>query len=66
MIDITTIELNKIPMPIAELESANSILRTRNAILQKILIIGGVVLAIIIANRIIKHNQEKNGRKHKG
>jgi hypothetical protein len=66
MIDITSIELNKLPPPIAELETANSVLRTRNTLLRNILIIGGAVVAIFIADKVIKYIKEENERKGKG
>jgi hypothetical protein len=65
MIDITTIELNRLALPIAELQSMNSELRSRNKMMQNILIIGGVIIAILLANSLIKHNHEEIERKVK-
>ncbi len=49
MIDITTLQVNPIPLPIAELQKANVNLKGENKILRNIiigvLIFGGLVLA---------------------
>ncbi len=59
------IELNRIALPITELESANSALRVKNTNLQNLLIIGVVIIAIILAENVMKNNEEQDERKIK-
>jgi hypothetical protein len=65
MIDISKIELNSIALPILELESANSALRSKNANLQNVLIVGGVIVAILLVYIFKNNNWEQNERKTK-
>ncbi len=65
MIDITKVELNRIALPIVELESANSALRSRNRNLQNMFIVGGVIVAIFLVYIFKNNNREQNERKTK-
>ena len=64
MIDFTTIQANPIPPPIIELQAANSALQGKNKALRNILIVGGVILGIYIADKIITYIKEENERKN--
>ena len=44
MVDITKVQLNPIPPPIVELQSANKVLQGKNEALNAILIVGGFLL----------------------
>jgi len=65
MIDFTTIQANPIPPPIIELQAANSALQSKNKALNAILIVGGVLLGIFIAVKVITYIKEENERKNK-
>jgi hypothetical protein len=65
MIDITKIELNPLPPPIIELQTANNTLQGKNKSLRNILIVGGVLLGIYIADKVITYIKEENERKSK-
>ncbi|MFO0357335.1 MAG: hypothetical protein ACK50A_10285 [Sphingobacteriaceae bacterium] len=65
MIDFTTIQANPIPPPIIELQTANSTLQGKNKALRNILIVGGVLLGIFIADKVITYIKEENERKNK-
>ena len=66
MIGFTTIQANPIPPPIIELQAANSALQGKNKMLRNILIVGGVLLGIYVANKFIKYIKEENERENKG
>ena len=65
MVDITKIQLNPIPLPIIELQTANSTLQGKNKALRNILIVGGVLLGMFIADKVITYIKEENERKNK-
>lgn len=65
MIDFTTIQANPIPPPIIELQAANSALKGKNKALNAILIVGGVLLGMFIADKVITYIKEENERKNK-
>ncbi|MBK9284099.1 MAG: hypothetical protein IPM51_07230 [Sphingobacteriaceae bacterium] len=65
MIDFTTIQANPIPPPIIELQAANSALQGKNKALNAILIVGGVLLGMFIADKVITYIKEENERKNK-
>ena len=65
MIDFTTIQANPIPPPIIKLQVANSVLQGKNKALRNILIVGGVLLGIYIADKVITYIKEENERKIK-
>jgi|GEM_PF-1716637 hypothetical protein len=66
MIDFTTIQANPIPLPIIELQTANTALQGENKILRNVLIIVGVIGAIYIVDKAITYKKEENARKNKG
>ncbi len=65
MVDITKIQLNPIPLPIIELQSANDKLLSINNTLRNIIIAGGVIAIIYFGNKILKSIKEENERKNK-
>ena len=65
MVDITKIQLNPIPLPIRELQSANNSLQEKNNTLRNILIAGGVLAILFFGNKIIKSIKAENERKNK-
>lgn len=65
MVDITKIQLNPIPLPIRELQSANNSLQEKNNTLRNILIAGGVLAILYFGNKIIKSIKAENERKNK-
>ncbi len=64
MIDITLIELNTIPPPIAELKRTNTILNNKNLMLTNIITFSTIVLGIIIISEILVYYKEDDERKN--
>ena len=65
MLDITKIQLNPIPLPLIELQTANTNLQSKNNILNNILIVGGVIAVLYFGNKILTYLKEENERKNK-
>jgi len=65
MIDFTTIQANPIPLPIIELQTANTALQGENKILRNVLIIVGVFGILYIGDKIITYIKKENARKNK-
>ena len=65
MVDITKIQLNPIPLPIIELQTANTELKSKNNILNNLLIVGGVIAILYFGDKIITYIKEENERKNK-
>lgn len=65
MIDFTTIQANPIPLPIVELQSANTLLKGENKTLRNALIVGGVIVALYFGDKIITYIKKENERKNK-
>ena len=65
MIDFTTIQANQIPLPIIELQTANTTLQGENKILRNVLIVVGVIGVIYIVDKAITYIKEENARKNK-
>ena len=64
MIDITKVQLNPIPPPIVVLQTANTKLQGNNNTLRNILIVGGVIVALYLGDKIITYIGEANERKN--
>jgi hypothetical protein len=60
MLDITKIQLNSIPPPIAVLQNTNTELQGKNKLLGNILIVGFILLSIYIADRVITYTEEES------
>lgn len=65
MVDITKVQLNPIPPPIVELQSANKVLQGKNEALNAILLVGGVFIGLFIADKVITYLKENNERETK-
>ena len=60
MVDITKIQLNSIPPPIAVLQTTNTELQGNNKLLGNILIVGFILFSIYIADRVITYTEEES------
>ena len=60
MVDFTTIQANPIPLSIFELQNTNSALKVDNKVLRSILIVGGVIISLYVAHKIITHLKAEN------
>lgn len=65
MIDVTTLLANPIPLPIIELQKANTSLLAKNKELKTILVIVGVCALLFIGYTIIKQIKEENEKARK-
>jgi hypothetical protein len=63
MIDFTTIQANPIPLPIVELQKANTNLTTENKAVKTVIYIGVGALAAYIVYRMYKKNKEDEANK---
>ena len=64
MIDFTTIQANPIPLPIVELQKANTNLTTENKAIKTAIYIGvGVLAAYIVYRMYIKRKEDESNKK---
>jgi hypothetical protein len=63
MIEINKIELNPLPPPIRVLNADNLLLKKKNEELINMLLIGGLIIGIIMAEKIITIIKQKDERK---
>lgn len=66
MVDITNLQVNPIPPSILELQNLNTSIKSENKLLRNIIIVAGVVVALAVANEILKQIEYKNERNRKG